>query len=63
MSYLVRKNSFETVQDALPQLTIGVLLAAVQLFFVSGDDVDKRVDKRGEVATGVVTLLGRPLNY
>ncbi len=60
-----RKTVFETVQDALPLQTIGVLRNLCAAFLFQGDDVDKRVDKLsgGEKSRLVLaTLLGRPLN-
>jgi ATP-binding cassette subfamily F protein 3 len=60
-----RKTVFETVQDAQPQQTIGVLRNLCAAFLFQGDDVDKRVDKLsgGEKARLVLaTLFGRPLN-
>ncbi len=60
-----KKTVFETVQDALPQQTIGVLRNLCAAFLFQGDDVDKRVDKLsgGEKARLILaTLLGRPLN-
>lgn len=60
-----KRTVFETVQDALPQQTIGVLRNLCAAFLFQGDDVDKRVDKLsgGEKSRLVLaTLLGRPLN-
>jgi ATP-binding cassette subfamily F protein 3 len=60
-----KKSVFETVQDALPQATIGVLRNLCAAFLFSGDDVDKRIDKLsgGEKSRVVLaTLLARPLN-
>ena len=60
-----KKTVFETVQDALPQQTIGVLRNLCAAFLFQGDDVDKRVDKLsgGEKSRLVLaTILGRPLN-
>ncbi len=60
-----KKTVFETVQDALPLQTIGVLRNLCAAFLFRGDDVDKRVDKLsgGEKSRLVLaTLLGRPLN-
>ncbi len=60
-----KKSVFDTVQDALPQATIGVLRNLCAAFLFQGDDVDKRVDKLsgGEKARLILaTLLGRPLN-
>ncbi len=59
------KSVFETVQDALPTATIGVLRNLCAAFLFQGDDVDKRVDKLsgGEKSRLVLaTLLARPLN-
>ena len=61
----VKKTVFETVQQALPQQTIGVLRNLCAAFLFQGDDVDKRVEKLsgGEKSRLVLaTLLGRPLN-
>ncbi len=60
-----KKTVYETVQDALPQLTVGVLRNLCAAFLFQGDDVDKRVDKLsgGEKSRLVLaTFLGRPLN-
>ncbi len=60
-----KKTVFETVQDALPQATVGVLRNLCAAFLFQGDDVEKRVDKLsgGEKARLILaTLLGRPLN-
>jgi len=60
-----KKTVFETVQDALPQQTVGVLRNLCAAFLFQGDDVDKRVDKLsgGEKSRLVLaTILGRPLN-
>ncbi|MDT8419161.1 MAG: ABC-F family ATP-binding cassette domain-containing protein [Desulfuromonadales bacterium] len=60
-----KKTVFETVQDALPQQTVGVLRNLCAAFLFQGDDVDKRVDKLsgGEKSRLVLaTMLGRPLN-
>ncbi|PLX88441.1 MAG: glycosyl transferase family 1, partial [Desulfuromonas sp.] len=40
-----QKTVFETVQDALPLQTVGVLRNLCAAFLFQGDDVDKRVDK------------------
>lgn len=61
-----KRTVFETVQDALPQVNIGVLRNLCAAFLFQGDDVDKRVDKLsgGEKSRLVLaTLLGRPLNF
>ncbi len=60
-----KKTVFETVQDALPNATIGVLRNLCAAFLFQGDDVDKRIDKLsgGEKSRVVLaTLLARPLN-
>lgn len=60
-----KRTVFETVQDALPQQTIGVLHNLCAAFLFQGDDVEKRVDNLsgGEKSRLVLaTLLGRPLN-
>jgi len=60
-----KRTVFETVQDALPLQTIGVLRNLCAAFLFQGDDVDKRVDKLsgGEKSRLVLaTILGRPLN-
>ena len=59
------RTVFETVQAALPQLSVGVLRNLCAAFLFQGDEVDKRVDKLsgGEKARLVLaTLLGQPLN-
>jgi len=61
-----KRTVFETVQEALPQVNIGVLRNLCAAFLFQGDDVDKRVDKLsgGEKSRLVLaTLLGRPLNF
>jgi len=60
-----RKNVFETVQDALPQASIGVIRNLCAAFLFSGDSVEKRIDKLsgGEKSRVVLaTMLARPLN-
>jgi len=60
-----KKSVFETVQDALPTATIGVLRNLCAAFLFQGDDIDKRIDKLsgGEKSRVVLaTLLARPLN-
>lgn len=60
-----KRTVFETVQDALPLQTIGVLHNLCAAFLFQGEDVDKRVDKLsgGEKSRLVLaTILGRPLN-
>ena len=56
---------FETVQEALPKATIGVLRNLCAAFLFQGDAVEKRVESLsgGERSRLVLaTLLGRPLN-
>jgi len=60
-----KKTVFETVQDALPTATIGVLRNLCAAFLFQGDAIDKRIDKLsgGEKSRVVLaTLLARPLN-
>ncbi len=57
---------FETVQEALPRATIGVLRNLCAAFLFQGDSVEKRVESLsgGERSRLVLaTLLGRPLNF
>jgi len=61
-----KKSVFATVQEALPQASIGVVRNLCAAFLFQGDDVDKRVDKLsgGEKSRLVLaTLLARPLNF
>jgi ATP-binding cassette subfamily F protein 3 len=61
-----KKTVFATVQDALPNASIGVLRNLCAAFLFQGDDVDKRIDKLsgGEKSRVVLaTLLARPLNF
>ena len=60
-----RKTVFETVQEAMPMASIGVLRNLCAAFLFQGDDVDKRIDKLsgGEKSRVVLAmLLARPLN-
>jgi ATP-binding cassette subfamily F protein 3 len=60
-----RLTVFETVQEALPRATIGVLRNLCAAFLFQGDTVEKRVAQLsgGERSRLVLaTLLGRPLN-
>jgi len=60
-----RKTVYETVQDALPNASVGVIRNLCAAFLFQGDDVEKRIDKLsgGEKSRVVLaTLLGRPLN-
>ncbi|BCR06227.1 ABC transporter ATP-binding protein [Desulfuromonas versatilis] len=60
-----KRTVFETVQDAIPQASIGVVRNLCAAFLFQGDDVDKRIDKLsgGEKSRVVLaTLLARPIN-
>jgi ATP-binding cassette subfamily F protein 3 len=60
-----KKTVFETVQDALPMASIGVIRNLCAAFLFQGDDIDKRIDKLsgGEKSRVVLAmLLARPLN-
>ncbi|MFZ5760239.1 MAG: ABC-F family ATP-binding cassette domain-containing protein [Thermodesulfobacteriota bacterium] len=59
------KTVFETVQDAMPQATIGVIRNLAAAFLFQGDEVDKRIMhlSGGEKSRLVLaTLLARPHN-
>ena len=61
-----RKTVFETLQDAMPLATIGILRNLLGAFLFSGDAVDKRIENLsgGEKSRVVLaTLLGRPVNF
>ncbi|BEH09913.1 MULTISPECIES: ABC-F family ATP-binding cassette domain-containing protein [Geobacter] len=61
-----KKTVFETVQDAMPLATIGVIRNLLGAFLFSGDAVDKRIENLsgGEKSRVVLaTLLARPLNF
>ena len=61
-----RKTVFETLQDAMPLATIGILRNILGAFLFSGDAVDKRIENLsgGEKSRVVLaTLLGRPVNF
>ena len=60
------KTVFETVQDAIPQATIGAIRNLCAAFLFSGDSVEKQVAtlSGGEKSRLVLaTLLARPLNF
>ncbi len=60
-----RKTVYETVQDALPSASVGIIRSLCAAFLFPGDDVEKRIDKLsgGEKSRVVLaTLLARPLN-
>ena len=59
------RTVFETVQDAMPQATIGVVRNLCGAFLFTGDDVDKRIAalSGGEKSRVVLaTLLAQPVN-
>jgi ATP-binding cassette subfamily F protein 3 len=61
-----KKSVFETVQEALPESSIGVVRNLCAAFLFQGDDVEKRIDKLsgGEKSRVVLaTLLARPINF
>jgi len=61
-----KRTVFDTVQDVIPQASIGVVRNLCAAFLFSGDDVDKRIDKLsgGEKSRVVLaTLLARPINF
>jgi ATP-binding cassette subfamily F protein 3 len=60
------RTIFETVQDAMPDATIGTIRNLCGAFLFSGDDVDKRISilSGGEKSRVVLAmLLARPLNF
>jgi ATP-binding cassette subfamily F protein 3 len=60
-----RKTVFETLQDAMPLATIGVIRNLLGAFLFQGDGVDKKVGNLsgGEKSRVVLaTLLARPVN-
>ncbi|WP_304598755.1 ABC-F family ATP-binding cassette domain-containing protein [Geobacter sp. FeAm09] len=61
-----KKTVFETVQDAMPLATIGVIRNLLGAFLFQGDTVDKRIENLsgGEKSRVVLaTLLARPVNF
>ncbi|AJE02280.1 ABC-F family ATP-binding cassette domain-containing protein [Geobacter pickeringii] len=61
-----KKSVFETVQEAIPLATIGVIRNLLAAFLFPGDDVDKRIENLsgGEKSRVVLaTLLARPVNF
>ncbi len=61
-----QKTVFETVQDALPNATIGVLRSLCGAFLFSGEAADKKIAalSGGEKSRVILaTLLARPLNF
>ncbi|MBU2430958.1 MAG: ATP-binding cassette domain-containing protein, partial [Proteobacteria bacterium] len=60
------KTVLQTIQDALPLESLGVIRNLCAAFLFSGDDVDKQIKhlSGGEKSRVVLaTLLGRPLNF
>jgi len=60
-----KRTVFDTVQEALPTASVGVIRNLCAAFLFRGDDVDKRIDKLsgGEKSRVVLAmLLARPLN-
>jgi ATP-binding cassette subfamily F protein 3 len=60
-----RKSVYETVQDALPNASVGIVRNLCAAFLFQGDDVEKRIRNLsgGEKSRVVLaTLLARPLN-
>jgi ATP-binding cassette subfamily F protein 3 len=61
-----KKSVFDTVQDAMPMASIGVIRNLCAAFLFQGDDVDKRIDRLsgGEKSRLVLAmLLARPINF
>jgi ATP-binding cassette subfamily F protein 3 len=61
-----KKTVFETVQDVMPMVSIGVIRNLCAAFLFQGDDVEKRIDRLsgGEKSRVVLAmLLARPINF
>ena len=61
-----QRTVFDTVQDVMPQSSIGVVRNLCAAFMFQGDDVEKRVStlSGGEKSRLVLaTLLARPINF
>jgi ATP-binding cassette subfamily F protein 3 len=61
-----KKTVFETIQDAIPLATIGVIRSLLGAFLFPGDAVEKRIENLsgGEKSRVVLaTLLARPINF
>ena len=61
-----KKTVFETVQEAMPLSTVGVIRNLLGAFLFSGDAVEKRIENLsgGEKSRVVLaTLLARPVNF
>jgi len=60
------RTIFETVQEAMPEATVGTIRNLCGAFLFSGDDVEKRISilSGGEKSRVVLAmLLARPLNF
>jgi ATP-binding cassette subfamily F protein 3 len=61
-----KKTVFETVAEALPMATVGVVRNLCAAFLFQGDDVEKRIEilSGGEKSRVVLaTLLAKPINF
>jgi ATP-binding cassette subfamily F protein 3 len=61
-----KKSVFDTVQESIPEASIGVVRNLCAAFLFQGDDIEKRIDKLsgGEKSRVVLaTLLARPINF
>ena len=61
-----KKTVFETVSEALPMATVGVVRNLCAAFLFQGDDVEKRIEilSGGEKSRVVLaTLLAKPINF
>jgi ATP-binding cassette subfamily F protein 3 len=61
-----KKSVFETVQDVMPMVSIGVIRNLCAAFLFQGDDVDKRINRLsgGEKSRLVLAmLLAKPINF
>ncbi|ABA89412.1 ABC transporter, ATP-binding protein [Syntrophotalea carbinolica DSM 2380] len=61
-----QKTVFETISEALPMATVGVVRNLCAAFLFQGDDVEKRIGilSGGEKSRVVLaTLLARPINF
>jgi ATP-binding cassette subfamily F protein 3 len=61
-----KKTVFQTIQEVMPQATIGVIRNLCAAFLFQGDSVDKQIAQLsgGEKSRVVLaTLLGRPINF
>lgn len=61
-----KKTVFETIQDALPNVGVGIIRNLCAAFLFQGDDVHKRIDKLsgGEKSRVVLaTIMAQPVNF